>query len=210
VTLARVRDAYAARAAEYTEVLGAIERAAEQDRVDVLAWARSVDGPILDVGCGPGQWTDFLREEGCDIEGIDPVHAFIEAARQRYPLSRYRVGSAEHLEVLDESLGGVLAWFSLIHVEPDSIGSALAEIERCLRPGGSLLVGFVDGDARRPFDHAVVTAYYWSVPALRDALETAGLAVTSAKVRADPGVRPQGSITARKAARRAAGDRWSG
>jgi ubiquinone/menaquinone biosynthesis C-methylase UbiE len=198
VTMDAVREAYTRRAGEYVEAVGKIEHAAMQDREHLLAWARGVDGHIIDAGCGPGQWTDYLQHEGIDIEGIDPVATFVEDARKRYPSVRYRVGQAEDLGVHDESLGGVLAWFSLIHTAPDSIEEPLAEFARCIRPGGSVLIGFFDGAAGEAFDHAVTTAYYWSADAFRERLEQVGFVVTDAHTRTDPGVRPQGAIVARR------------
>ncbi|MEG9225976.1 class I SAM-dependent methyltransferase [Aeromicrobium sp. Sec7.5] len=198
MTIDRVREAYSRRAAEYVEVVGRIEHAAETDRAAILAWARSVDGPILDVGCGPGQWTSFLHEAGVDVEGIDPVETFLEDARRRYPTARFRLGRAEALGVPEQSLGGVLAWFSLIHTDPAGIDGAVREMALRLRVGGSLAIGFFDGPAREPFDHAVVTAYYWSVDALTEVVETAGLTVTSAQTRHDPPARPQGLLVAQK------------
>lgn len=196
MTIDRVREAYSRRAAEYVEVVGRIEHAAEADQAAILAWARSVDGPILDVGCGPGQWTDLLHEAGVDVEGVDPVEAFLDDARTRYPSARFRLGRAEELGVPDASLGGVLAWFSLIHTDPAEIDVALREIARSLRGGGSLAIGFFDGPARDPFDHAVVTAYYWSVDALTELVEGVGLTVTDARTRHDPPARPQGLLVA--------------
>lgn len=194
----RVQEAYAARAAEYIDVVGKIEHAAEQDRDRLRAWARQIDGRIVDVGCGPGQWTDHLQREGVDIEGVDPVEVFVEDARRRYPTARYRVGSAERLDVDDASIGGILAWYSLIHTHPDAIDEPLAEFARCLAPGGSLLIGYFDGPAREPFDHAVITAYHWSAEALAEHLERAGLAVVEAHTRHDPGARRHGTVIARK------------
>ena len=95
-----------------------IEHAEAEDREYLLAWARGIRGPVLDVGCGPGQWTDFLRERDVDIAGLDPSTAFVEHARTNYPLSRYRLGRAESLGAPAESLGGVLAWYSLIPNPP--------------------------------------------------------------------------------------------
>lgn len=92
MTLDRVRAAYSAQAAEYVEVVGGIEHAAQQDRDRVLDWARGIDGPVADVGCGPGQWTHHLSCAGIDIEGIDPTGVFIAGARGRYPSARYRIG----------------------------------------------------------------------------------------------------------------------
>lgn len=198
MSIDRVCEAYSARADEYIEAVGRIEHAAEQDREYLLAWARGIEGRVVDVGCGPGQWTEYLRREGVEIEGIDPTEAFVEDAKKRYPDGRYRAGRAEDLGVGGESLSGVLAWFSLIHTPPESIDAPLAEFARCLGPGGSLLIGFFDGPAREPFDHAVTTAYYWSLDALAERIERAGFSVTDAQTRTDPGVRPQGVIVARR------------
>ncbi|GAB2459394.1 ubiquinone/menaquinone biosynthesis C-methylase UbiE [Conyzicola lurida] len=199
MTVDPVHAAYTNRAGEYIEAVGKIEHAAVADRDYVLAWAQSVDGPLLDVGCGPGQWTEFLREAGLDVEGVDLVEAFIDDARQRYPSARYRVGRAEALGVPAGSLGGVLAWYSLIHTDPERLDEPLKEFARAIRPGGSLVIGFFDGVAGESFDHAVATAYYWSVGSLAEWLVRAGFTVTDARTRQDPGVRRHGVIAATKA-----------
>ena len=193
---ARVREAYAARAAEYASLFGSIEAAAEQDRRDVLAWARAVDGSIIDVGCGPGQWTHYLHERGVDIEGVDPVPELIDEAQQRYPGVDYRIGHAGQLEVEDASLGGVLAWYSLIHTDPDGIGELLTEFARCVCPGGSVAIGFFEGAELASFDHAVTTAYSWPVGLLSSRVEHAGFVVADVRTRTDPGARPHGAIIA--------------
>jgi ubiquinone/menaquinone biosynthesis C-methylase UbiE len=197
---ARVRDAYASRGAEYVELFGTIEAAAEIDRERVLAWAQGVDGPILDVGCGPGQWTSFLHDHDVEIEGVDPVAAFIEEARRRHPGVPYRSGDAHRLDVDETSLGGVLAWFSLIHIEPERIDKPLTEFARCIRPGGGIAVGFFEGPELAPFDHAVTTAYFWPIEELSERVEHAGFAVTESHARTDPGARRQGMIVAHRCA----------
>lgn len=194
----RVSEAYSARADDYRDAVGRIEHAAQQDRDDLLTWARGVKGPILDVGCGPGQWTSFLHERGIDIAGIDPVEAFIDDARRRYPGVRYRTGRAEGLGVPNGSLGGILAWFSLIHTHPRAIDVPLAELARCLRQGGSLALGFFAGPDREPFDHAITTAYTWSVDGLGRRVEQAGFTVVETRERTDPGARPQGLLVAER------------
>jgi ubiquinone/menaquinone biosynthesis C-methylase UbiE len=195
---ARVRDAYGARAAEYISLFGSINAAAEQDREYVLAWAQTVDGRVIDIGCGPGQWTDYLHQRGVDIEGVDPVPEFIDEARQRYPGVDYRIGHAEQLGVDDASLGGVLAWYSLIHTDPDQMGEPLTEFARCVRPGGTLVIGFCEGAELAAFDNAVTTAYFWPVDLLSSRLEEAGFAVADVRTRAHPGVRPHGAIIAQR------------
>ncbi|MFT4231148.1 MAG: class I SAM-dependent methyltransferase [Leucobacter sp.] len=200
-----VRAAYGSRAAEYIEAVGRIEHASAEDREYVLDWALRLRGRVLDVGSGPGQWTDHLRRAGVEVEGVEPVPEFVEAARRDYPESRYRQGRAEQLGVDDGSLGGVLAWYSLIHTDPGAIDAPLAEFARAIAPGGSLLIGFFAGDRLEPFDHAIATAYYWPVELLAARVEAAGFTVTGAGVRRDPeqparpGRRPEAAIRATRA-----------
>lgn len=195
-----VESAYGARADEYIEAVGRIEHVADTDLILVGEWARGLVGPLLDVGCGPGQWTHWLSSQGAQITGIDPVPEFIERAQATYSGESYRLGRADSLDVGSDSLGGVLAWYSLIHTDAAGVEAALAEFSRCVRPAGGLLLGFFAGDSHEPFDHAVTTAYYWPVDLLASRVEAAGFAVTHTSTRAGPGVRRHGEILATRRA----------
>ncbi|WP_324014449.1 class I SAM-dependent DNA methyltransferase [Microbacterium sp. JZ37] len=193
---ASVRDAYTARADEYVRLLGSVDAMAPADERRITAWARSVDGRIVDAGCGPGHWTKHLHDIGCTLEGVDLVDAFVRSARERFPDVTFRRGDLRDLRVDDGSLGGILAWYSLIHLDPAEIPAVLAEFERALTPGGSLLIGLFDGADIEPFPHKVVTAHRWPAAEMRRALEAAGFAVTDIEQRADPGARPHAAIVA--------------
>ncbi|RLP73218.1 class I SAM-dependent methyltransferase [Mycetocola tolaasinivorans] len=193
-------EAYGARSAEYVAVLGHIDATAAEDRDLLRTWARGITGEVLDVGCGPGHWTEYLRTEGVAIAGIDPVPSFVRYASERYPESRFLEGKAEHLPAADRSIGGILVWYSLIHTPPEELGAALAECARVLVPGGSLAIGFFTGPEIAPFDHAVVTAYAWPAAELAARIESAGFDVLETHERTDPGARPHGAILARRSA----------
>jgi predicted methyltransferase len=47
---------------------------------------------------------------------------------------------------VDDGLGGVLAWYSIIHLPPEQLPRVFAEFHRVLAPGGHLLVAFKVGD----------------------------------------------------------------
>ncbi|GAA2963253.1 class I SAM-dependent methyltransferase [Microbacterium schleiferi] len=196
MTLAEVQRAYGSRAAEYAEHLGLMEAVTETDRELVRSWAKTLTGPVLDVGCGPGHWSAYLHALGVDVTGIDPTPEFIMHARSAHPAVAFREGRAEHLDVPEESLGGVLAWYSLIHAQAAEVAAALVEFARALRPGGGLVIGFFEGPVFEPFDHAITTAYRWPVDALSILVREAGFTVTETHMRTDPGVRPHGAITA--------------
>ena len=193
-----VRESYGRRAVEYADLFANLEAMDERDRKLVSQWAGELKGPVIDAGCGPGQWTDFLRVEGCDVEGVDLVPGFVEIARSRFPDVSYRVGELTDLGVPDGSLAGILSWYSVIHTAPDDVPAILDEFARCLRDGGGLLLGMFEGPEVEPFDHAVTTAYFWSVEEMSRRLATAGFQVEATETRAD-GKRPHAAIVARRA-----------
>ncbi len=181
-----VRAAYSDRAQEYAALLGTMSASDPADREYISEWAEGRRGPIVDVGCGPGHWTSFLSELGSEVEGVDLVPAFVELARSRFPSARYRVAGFDDLGLADRSVAGVLAWYSLIHLEPARLPAVLDELTRCLRADGTLVVGFFVGERIEPFAHAVTTAYSWPVDELARHLEIAGLRVVDARTRPNP------------------------
>lgn len=196
MSLELVRQAYTARADEYTDVLGSIEATAEEDQQLIARWAGSLDGLILDVGCGPGHWTQFLHAAGADVVGIDPVDRFVDGARRRYPHVPFRTGSAQQLGQAEGTVAGLLAWYSLIHTPPAQLDPALQAMVRAARPGGSVLLGFFTGPQVAVLDHRVAPAWTWPVPALTGRLVQAGLTVTETHTRTDPGQRPHAAVVA--------------
>ncbi|QKT06182.1 class I SAM-dependent methyltransferase [Gordonia sp. X0973] len=194
----RVRDAYSRRAREYIDLFGSIDSTAEVDRALLLGWSRTLTGRVLDVGCGPGQWTAFLKAAGVDAVGVDPVPEFIDQARSSHPDVEFRLGRASSLDEPSGGVGGILAWFSLIHSTPADVDVALREFARCLRAGGGLAVGYFAGPALAPFDHAVTTAYFWPPDLLAEHLGAAGFQIADSTVRSEAGARSVGTIIAER------------
>jgi SAM-dependent methyltransferase len=92
----------------------------------------------LDVGCGEGRFCRALAARGIRTVGIDPTEALLAEARRRDPGGDYRPGRAEALDFPDASFDLVVSYLTLIDI-PD-IASAIPEMARVLRPGGSLLI----------------------------------------------------------------------
>src|SRR3954468_8602973 len=103
-------------------------------------------GPVADVGCGPGDVTRHLHDAGVDAFGIDLSPEMIAIARRNYPDLRFEVGTMTALDLADDSVAGVLAFWSVIHVPDHSVPGVFAQFRRVLHPGCPLLVGFHVGD----------------------------------------------------------------
>jgi SAM-dependent methyltransferase len=110
---------------------------------DELANVVSPPGPVADLGCGPGPHALALARRGYDVVGVDGSPRMVEVARTRAAQDEIdatfevRDVSAP-LHFADASLGGVLAILVVQHLPQPA--AFIAEIRRCLRPGGHLLI----------------------------------------------------------------------
>ncbi|GAA2625392.1 methyltransferase domain-containing protein [Actinomadura fulvescens] len=149
--LSDTRNAYDAIAAGYADETRDLLDRLLHVRAGVALFAdlvRAINGgPVADVGCGPGHTTALLRDLGVDAFGIDLSPAMIEIARREHPDARFEVGSMTDLKLADDSLAGVLAWWSLIYIPDEAVPDVLRQFHRVLQPGGVLAVGFHVGDA---------------------------------------------------------------
>jgi SAM-dependent methyltransferase len=110
---------------------------------------RDVGGPVLDVGCGTGLATGHLDHLGIEVSGIDLSPGMLEIARREHRHLRFELGSMTDLDVANSSVGGVLAFYSVIHVPDSELPAVFAHFHRVLRPGGIVMIGFHVGDADR-------------------------------------------------------------
>ncbi|MET8518804.1 class I SAM-dependent methyltransferase [Nocardioides sp. NBC_00163] len=199
MTMTEIGAAYDGRAAEYIDLFGTIDQLAERDRETITTWRDTTSGRLLDAGCGPGLWSQELTTSGVrEVVGVDASAEFVAAARARYPEVSFERADLAALPLEARSIGGILAWCSIIHTPPADLPAIFDEFARVLTPGGSVLIGFFDGEPGEAFDHAVHTAYFWSAEALGDLLEPNGFIVEQTSARKDPGARRrQGDLVAR-------------
>ncbi|MBE1533651.1 class I SAM-dependent DNA methyltransferase [Actinomadura algeriensis] len=174
------RSAYDAIAPVYAELFSDVRQHHAVDRALIAAFAETVDGRVADAGCGPGHYTAHLRGLGVDAFGVDLSPEMIAHARAAHPGVRFDEGTIAALDVPSGSLGGVLAWYSTIHRDPDDVPAILTEFHRVLRPGGHVLIGFfAGGDTPTPFDHKVTRAYRWPADHMAALVRDAGLEETA-------------------------------
>jgi SAM-dependent methyltransferase len=149
--------------------------------IDGFAAAVHGLGPVLDVGCGPGDVTAYLAERGLDVSGVDLSDRMIEHARRLHPDQRFAVASATELELENSSYGGILGWWSLFNLPRDVLPQVLQSFARALVPGGHVIIGMHQGDGETVRTEAygglpvAWTTYLWQPDALWALLGAAGL-----------------------------------
>ncbi len=116
------------------------------DRALLERFVRETHGQLCDVGTGPGHVARYLHDHGADAFGIDLSAGMVEQARRLNPGMDFRQGNMLSLDLKEGSLGGITAFYSVIHVPRDQVVEALREFKRVLCPGGLVLIAFHIGN----------------------------------------------------------------
>lgn len=171
-----VADEYASRHVDRTGIMDQFDRFC--DRLD--------DGPVLDVGCGPGWETAELARRGYRTLGIDVSRELLRHAYTHLEdvlsASSFLDASLAAMDMRSlglpaDAFGGIWACASVHHVSRDATPRVLDEFARILRQGGMLAVsvkrgeGTTTGDAY-PEDERHFTCY--QPDELESVLRTAG------------------------------------
>jgi ubiquinone/menaquinone biosynthesis C-methylase UbiE len=72
----------------------------------------------------------------------------VRVAQRDNPGFDFSVADLRQLPFEDESLAGVVCWYSLMYLPPEDRPAAFAELYRVVRPGGYLVTAFKAGDDR--------------------------------------------------------------
>ncbi|MFF7308581.1 methyltransferase domain-containing protein [Streptomyces sp. NPDC008137] len=181
-------------------------------RAPEVAGAAGVAGaavrpPVADIGSGPGYVAARLHGLGLPVFGIDVSPRMVALARRAHPELRFHVGSMTALDLPGETLGGIVALYSIIHVPDDHLPAVFAEFHRVLLPGAPVLLGFQSGDEdghqrlTERFGSPISLDYYWRTPeSVATALTEAGLRLHARVFREPEGEekRPRAFLLARK------------
>ncbi len=145
---AKVVTTYDAVAADYADWLDAELTAKPLDRwiLDRVA-ALAGQGPVVDVGTGPGQVAAYLASAGATVTGVDVSPGMVEEARRRHPGLTFAVGDLTSLLRPPSAPGwsAVTAWYALVHLAGSELGPAVSSMARVLAPGGWLALALHAG-----------------------------------------------------------------
>ncbi len=117
----------------------------DRELLDPFAARLAGKGRVCDIGCGPGHVGRYLADRGVEVFGIDLSPGMVALARRLSPAIDFEQGDLRALRLPDASLAGIVAFYSIIHLERPAAVRALAEMARVLVPGGALLLAFHGG-----------------------------------------------------------------
>lgn len=102
--------------------------------------AGTADAPILDIGCGRGEWLELLRDQGLHAAGLDLNQAAVDLC-VKLGLPAACGDALAHLQALPaHSLGAITAFHLIEHLPLNTQVALLDAAHRALVPGGILIL----------------------------------------------------------------------
>ena len=127
-----------------------------RDRQNVYLDLVADRGPVLDAGCGRGEFLDLLAEHGIEYRGVDLDPGMVERCREK---GHENVEQGDLLDVLESipagTLGAIFCAQVIEHLEFDQLQRFLDLGRSRLRPGGPLIAETVN-----PHSAAALKAFW--------------------------------------------------
>lgn len=112
-----------------------------------LDFLKDLPGPVLDVGCGRGEFLRLLQSAGIPASGLESNPISAQACRQ----AGLNVETGEALELLGRrpsgKLGAVVAFQVVEHWRPEEIFRFLQEARRVTATGGLVIAETINSDS---------------------------------------------------------------
>src|SRR5579863_1269086 len=137
----RLAEAYTRRIADELQ-----HKPLDRELLDRFAKQTAGRGEVCDMGCGPGQVARYLRDAGASVFGLDLSPGMLEQARKLNPDIPFREGNMLALDIPNEALAGIAAFYAIVNIPRQSLPLVFHEIQRVLQPGGLLLLAFHTGN----------------------------------------------------------------
>lgn len=91
------------------------------------------NAPILDIGCGRGEWLELLQNNGYQNQGIDINRVMVEQCQKR-ELKVIEADAVEYLKSLPaESLAGITGFHIIEHLPFEVLLELFSETLRVLK-----------------------------------------------------------------------------
>lgn len=95
---------------------------------------------LIDIGCGRGEWLEFLKSNGLDCIGIDQDTAMIEFCKKS-GLNAVQQNAVDYLKSIPDGSVSMVSSFHVIeHMSFDELSVFIKEVLRVLEPSGIVLL----------------------------------------------------------------------
>lgn len=148
-----------ARSTLFAEIEGGVEEERSEKLQRYLPYFADAQGPVVDLGCGEGEFVALLRDQGREAYGIDLEEDAVERGRAN-GLDLRHGDLFAHLESLEDgSLGGAFSAQVVEHLPAQMLAPLFELLYRKLRSGARVVV-----ETPNPATFATHVHSFWRDP----------------------------------------------
>jgi ubiquinone/menaquinone biosynthesis C-methylase UbiE len=106
---------------------------------------------VLDLGCGPGNVSAYLKQHrpGLKVTGVDIAEEMITIARRRIPDGKFHVGDIVRID-FQEEFECVVCAFAIPYLSLEEISRLTRKIDAALKGSGVYYISFMEGHQAGP------------------------------------------------------------
>lgn len=143
---------------------------------------------ILDLGCGMGHYSKYIKNKGHEVTGVDFSKEMIKIAKKTNSGIKFHVSDICDLKVLKKQIyDGVVIAYVLQHMSKDEVSNMFSQLEKHVKLGSKLLLFIREGEQvlveEEPLDNSfkyiineytkeemteVLSKYGWNVVSIRN------------------------------------------
>ncbi|MEK7459627.1 MAG: class I SAM-dependent methyltransferase [Patescibacteria group bacterium] len=107
---------------------------------DIFSSFLPKDSFVIDIGCAGGYKTEYLKQKGFSIEGIDFSEGMIYDAKKKFPNIDFKVFDVYDLDNLDKTYDGIFCQAVLLHIPKKNVFGILEKMKKRLKNSGLLYI----------------------------------------------------------------------
>lgn len=104
------------------------------------------DSRVIEVGCGYGRMTPWIRDMSGTVVSIDKDESNIQRAKEMYTNSKFYTQNTKDIVFVDDSFDSCVSWRCLETMNDADAVKSCSEIERVCNGEGLIILGESSGD----------------------------------------------------------------
>ena len=100
---------------------------------------------ILDIGCGPGNLSKYVADNGYEVDAIDYSEEMIKIARNKVKNVNFMQMDMRQITI-NKKYNGIMLAYSLFHISKSEVGSVISKYYNLLEDKGVILIILQEGE----------------------------------------------------------------
>jgi ubiquinone/menaquinone biosynthesis C-methylase UbiE len=109
------------------------------------------NGNILDVGCGAGVDSNFIKSIKFTVVGIDNSKEMLKIARKNYPEIKFLLKDMRKIKFNDKKFDGIIFSYSLIHIPKNQMPKTLKRFSKIIKSNGYIYISLQLGHSKEAY-----------------------------------------------------------